>query len=162
VSISGLARVEAGRSLPYSDVSAQEPSMFKDERARTPQAVRLVAVFVVGFLLFMTLPSVLISVVNSSTVVPQPLLQDRSKKIAKVTAQKKPQVDYSRFSHQTHIAQQKLSCDSCHKFPTKNWKEVRKGDAAFADTAEFPEHSSCLNCHRQQFFARERPAPRIC
>jgi hypothetical protein len=27
---------------------------------------------------------------------------------------------------------------------------------------EYPEHKSCLNCHRQQFFARQRPAPRIC
>jgi hypothetical protein len=60
------------------------------------------------------------------------------------------------------VTQEKLACDSCHKFPTKNWKEVRKADAAFPDVAEFPEHSSCLNCHREQFFARERPAPAIC
>ena len=71
-------------------------------------------------------------------------------------------IDYSRFSHVTHVTTQKLSCDSCHKFPTKNWKEVRKADAAFPDVAEFPEHPSCLNCHRPQFFARERPAPAIC
>jgi len=73
-----------------------------------------------------------------------------------------PAIDYKSFSHSTHVTKQKLACDSCHKFPTKNWKEVRKGDAAFPDVAEFPEHSSCLNCHRQQFFARERPAPKIC
>ena len=30
------------------------------------------------------------------------------------------------------------------------------------DVAEFPEHAACINCHRQQFFARERPAPTIC
>lgn len=71
-------------------------------------------------------------------------------------------VNYAVFLHNTHVTQQKLSCDSCHKFPTKNWKEVRKSDSAFPDVAEFPEHSSCLNCHRQQFFARERPAPTIC
>ena len=71
-------------------------------------------------------------------------------------------VDYSSFSHTTHVGKEKLACVSCHKFPTKNWKEVRNGDAAFPDVAEFPEHSSCLNCHRQQFFARERPAPKIC
>jgi hypothetical protein len=71
-------------------------------------------------------------------------------------------IDYSRFSHATHVTSQKLACDSCHKFPTKNWKDVRKGDEAFPDVAEFPEHASCLNCHRQQFFARERPAPAIC
>jgi hypothetical protein len=28
--------------------------------------------------------------------------------------------------------------------------------------ADFPEHSTCLECHRTQFFARERPAPVIC
>jgi len=39
---------------------------------------------------------------------------------------------------------------------------VRKGDAAFQDVTDFPEHGSCLNCHRAQFFARERPAPVIC
>jgi hypothetical protein len=71
-------------------------------------------------------------------------------------------IDYTKFSHTTHVTKQKLACASCHKFPTANWKEVRKGDAAFPDVAEFPEHSSCLDCHRQQFFARQRPAPAIC
>jgi hypothetical protein len=77
-------------------------------------------------------------------------------------AQQKPAINYAEFSHTTHVKTQKLSCDACHKFPTANWKEVRKGDAAFEDIAEFPDHAACLNCHRQQFFAREQPAPRIC
>jgi hypothetical protein len=80
----------------------------------------------------------------------------------KTQVQPKAANPYSNFSHSTHVAKQKLACNSCHKVPTKNWKEVRKGDAAFADVAEFPEHAACLNCHRQQFFARERPAPAIC
>jgi c(7)-type cytochrome triheme protein len=71
-------------------------------------------------------------------------------------------VNYTQFSHRTHFEKQKLACDSCHKFPTDNWKNVRQGDAAFADVAEFPKHESCLGCHRQQFFARQRPAPAIC
>ena len=74
----------------------------------------------------------------------------------------KPRVDYSKFSHRTHVEQQKLTCDSCHKFPSKNWKEVRTGDEAFPDVTDFPEHQACLDCHRTQFFARERPAPVIC
>jgi hypothetical protein len=74
----------------------------------------------------------------------------------------KAKLDYTKFSHQTHVVTQKLVCNSCHKVPAKNWKEVRKGDAAFADVTDFPEHSSCLNCHREQFFARQRPAPAIC
>src|SRR5215217_8240528 len=76
--------------------------------------------------------------------------------------QQKPINVYSNFSHSTHVTKEKLACGSCHKVPTKNWKEVRKGDAAFPDVAEFPEHGSCLNCHREQFFARERPVPAIC
>ena len=75
---------------------------------------------------------------------------------------KKPRVDYAKFSHQNHVVSQKLACSSCHHVPSKNWKEVRKGDDAFADVTDFPEHASCLNCHREQFFARERPAPVIC
>ena len=71
-------------------------------------------------------------------------------------------IDYSKFSHRTHVQEQKLNCDSCHKFPSKNWKEVRKGDEAFPDVTDFPEHQACLNCHRAQFFARELPAPVIC
>src|SRR3989440_7878238 len=75
---------------------------------------------------------------------------------------KTPKIDYAKFSHQTHVVAQKLACNSCHRVPSKNWNSVRKGDAAFADVTDFPEHASCLNCHRPQFFARERPAPTIC
>ena len=74
----------------------------------------------------------------------------------------KPKVDYTSFSHTTHVVTQKLPCNSCHKVPSKNWNVVRKGDAAFADVTDFPEHAACLECHRTQFFARERPAPAIC
>jgi hypothetical protein len=73
-----------------------------------------------------------------------------------------PEPNYSGFSHATHVGKEKLACNACHKVPTKNWKEVRHGDAAFPDVTEFPEHAACLNCHRRQFFARERPVPKIC
>jgi Cytochrome c7 and related cytochrome c/Class III cytochrome C family len=72
----------------------------------------------------------------------------------------KSRIDYSRFSHLTE--QHRATCNSCHTFPSKNWKEVRKADNAFPDVTEYPEHQACLSCHRQQFFARERPVPRIC
>ena len=72
----------------------------------------------------------------------------------------KPRVDYSNFSHLTE--RHRAACSSCHIFPSKNWKTVRKGDDAFADVTEYPEHQACLSCHREQFFARERPVPRIC
>ena len=88
--------------------------------------------------------------------------QTRRRTPAKPKAAAKPRVDYTKFSHRTHVEQQKLACDSCHKFPSKNWKAVRKGDDAFPDVTDFPEHGACLECHRTQFFARERPAPTIC
>ncbi|HJQ34562.1 MAG TPA: cytochrome c3 family protein [Pyrinomonadaceae bacterium] len=68
--------------------------------------------------------------------------------------------DYTRFQHSTEA--HRRACDSCHKFPSPNWKEVRKGDEAIPDVTRQPEHESCLGCHRTQFFARERPQPRIC
>jgi Cytochrome c7 and related cytochrome c len=100
---------------------------------------------------------------GSTRTNPPPEAQTRTRRRpARTPAPKKPRVDYSRFSHRTHVLDQKLTCDSCHKFPSKNWKDVRKGDEAFPDVTDFPEHDACLNCHRTQFFARERPAPIIC
>ena len=76
------------------------------------------------------------------------------------TGKNQPRIDYSRFSHTT--AKHRLACNSCHLFPSKNWKEVRKSNEAFPDVTEYPEHQACLDCHRPQFFARERPVPKIC
>lgn len=67
-----------------------------------------------------------------------------------------PRVDYSRFSHRT-AEHRRESCDSCHKAPTANWSRARAKDAAFPDVTDYPGHSSCLGCHRQQFFSGARP-----
>ena len=91
-----------------------------------------------------------------------PQRRQPARRSQKKATPKKPPVDYTKFSHQTHFVAQKLACNSCHKVPSKNWKTVRTGDAAFPDVADFPEHASCLNCHREQFFMRQRPAPAIC
>lgn len=64
--------------------------------------------------------------------------------------------DYSKFSHRVDAHAQ--ACVACHKFPTRNWKDVRKGDAAFPDVADYPEHASCVGCHREQFFRGAQPA----
>ncbi|HEX8503567.1 MAG TPA: hypothetical protein VF659_23485 [Pyrinomonadaceae bacterium] len=69
----------------------------------------------------------------------------------------RPRVDYTRFTHST-AAHRKDSCDSCHKSPSDNWLRVRPREAAFPDITDFPEHESCLGCHRQQFFQGARPA----
>lgn len=89
----------------------------------------------------------------------EPQTRSRSRRPPRATP---PRINYAQFSHNTHVTGQKLACAACHKFPSANWKEVRKGDDAYPDIAEFPEHSTCLDCHREQFFARELPAPAIC
>ena len=103
-----------------------------------------------------------LTVAGSSTkwkvVASQPVPQTTSRK--RTSTKITPRIDYSRFSHAT--TQHKNQCDACHKFPSKNWQQVRAKDDAFPDISEFPDHQSCLNCHRAQFFARERPTPRIC
>jgi nitrate/TMAO reductase-like tetraheme cytochrome c subunit len=79
------------------------------------------------------------------------------------TATPKPKTDaqpkkakYSEFSHSLS-RHGKLDCSSCHKFPSANWKSVRKEAEAFPDVTDYPKHESCLNCHRQQFFTTAKP-----
>jgi hypothetical protein len=74
----------------------------------------------------------------------------------RAAAQRAPRVDYTRFSHAT--AQHRKACDSCHQSPTDNWAAARDKDSAFPDVTDYPEHASCLNCHRRQFFSGARPA----
>ena len=71
------------------------------------------------------------------------------------TSSQPQRASYTEFSHR--VAAHRKACDSCHKFPSANWKEVRKGDEAFPDITEYPQHASCLECHRQQFFSGARP-----
>jgi hypothetical protein len=122
---------------------------------------RLVA-FAFVVVVTLSTPFLLAEGTGASSAEPQSSSRNTRSQKPKTRTPPKPRVDYAKFSHQTHVVAQKLVCNSCHKVPSKNWKEVRKGDAAFPDVSDFPEHSSCLNCHREQFFARERPAPVIC
>jgi hypothetical protein len=80
-------------------------------------------------------------------------VQQRSK--ARVQRPRQQARKYSQFSH--NIDQHKLACNSCHKFPTANWNKVRTGEAAFQDVTDYPEHSSCVSCHRRQFFTGAQP-----
>jgi hypothetical protein len=55
--------------------------------------------------------------------------------------------DYSRFLHSstTHA---RRDCDSCHRIVSFEKPDI----------ADFPDHPSCIECHRQQFFRGSRPA----
>jgi hypothetical protein len=86
--------------------------------------------------------------------------QQRQRKAARrrpPSASASSRKDYSKFSHST-AAHRKDSCDSCHKTPSDNWAQVRDRDSAFPDITDYPEHASCINCHRAQFFNGARPA----
>ena len=123
--------------------------------------VRLIILLVIGLALLLTQTWA----ETLASVELQTRTQSRRRGTASRAQQKparNPTRNYAAFSHATHVTKQKLTCAGCHKFPSPNWKQVRKGDDAFEDVAEFPQHAACLDCHREQFFARERPAPKIC
>ncbi len=93
----------------------------------------------------------------SSVAVASPEFEpSRSGQRRRRPAQRRPRVDYSQFNHRTKEHQR--SCDSCHKIPTPNWRRVRTGDEAFPDVADYPDHPSCVNCHRNEFFRGASPA----
>src|ERR1041385_699414 len=90
---------------------------------------------------------------------PEPQRRTRTRRPARAAA--RPSVDYTKFSHR--VAQHQAACDSCHKSPTANWQQARDKDSAFPDITDYPEHASCLSCHRKQFFPGERSAdPAVC
>jgi len=68
-------------------------------------------------------------------------------------------VKYSAFLHSSD-KHKGLACNACHKMPT-SWTAGRD----FPDTADFPDHTSCVRCHRAQFFTRQAfigSGPSIC
>jgi hypothetical protein len=60
--------------------------------------------------------------------------------------------DYSRFSHRTPRHQ--LACSACHEMPTPGSARLR----GHPDITDYPDHDSCVRCHRQQFFSGARPS----
>jgi Class III cytochrome C family len=120
------------------------------------------AAFVVLAALGFTLPRQPSSAASVLVAVPEPQRRAQPVRAGGARAAKRgPRTDYRKFSHGS-AKHREQACDSCHKFPSPEWQSARKGDAAFPDVIQQPQHASCLNCHRQQFFARERPAPAIC
>lgn len=66
-------------------------------------------------------------------------------------AQRRPAIDYSKFSHAT--SKHQAACNTCHKPPTRDWQKV----SSFPDVADYPDHDACVSCHRPQFFRGARP-----
>jgi hypothetical protein len=66
-------------------------------------------------------------------------------------AQRRPAIDYSKFSHSTEKHQ--AACNTCHKVPTREWTKT----SSYPDIVDFPDHDACVSCHRPQFFKGARP-----
>lgn len=66
---------------------------------------------------------------------------------------------YSQFDHNV-AAHSRQSCNECHKSPTGTSRSetVSGVDYRYPDITDYPDHDSCLDCHRQQFFRGARPA----
>src|ERR1700754_3100049 len=92
----------------------------------------------------------------SAAFEPQQRRTRQTRKRAPSRAQTRPRVDYTKFSHAT--AQHRKACDSCHENPSENWSRVRASASAFPDITDYPQHASCIDCHRRQFFVGARPA----
>src|SRR5688500_13398615 len=94
---------------------------------------------------------------SASAAALEPQRRGRATQRRRPANTRRPRVDYTKFSHST-AAHRRGSCSSCHQTPTGNWQQARTADAAFPDVTDYPEHASCLSCHRQQFFVGARPA----
>lgn len=92
---------------------------------------------------------------SASAAEPRQRRSRQTRRHAPARAQR-PRIDYTKFSHAT--AQHQKACDSCHKNPSENWAQVRAAESAFPDITDYPEHASCIDCHRRQFFVGARPA----
>lgn len=84
---------------------------------------------------------------------PEPQPSPKRTKVATSPGPAKPK--YREFPHD--ITAHKVQCDTCHKFPSSNWEQVRKKEEAFADITDYPKHDSCVQCHRDQFFKGSPP-----
>ncbi len=75
-----------------------------------------------------------------------------------ISAQRRGKV-YNRFDHSV-AAHRNQSCSECHKSPTGvSSAETLSGEKyRYPDITDYPDHDSCLDCHRQQFYKGARPA----
>jgi hypothetical protein len=114
------------------------------------------AIIIVLFLFFVSIyffyPRFVLQTFSSeieTTPTPRPKVK------ANTTPQTRKAKKYSEFPH--NVSAHKIDCGSCHKFPSANWKKVRKESEAFPDITDYPKHESCLKCHQQQFFKGSPP-----
>lgn len=132
--------------FPFASMFIEECTM-RTQTARTATLILMLSFLVVSSIVIRP------AVVYSRAAEPVRRIQTR-KPIKRSTATPS-RVDYSNFSHRT--VQHVQACETCHKFPSGNWKEVRVGDAAFQDITEYPQHTACMSCHKQEFFRGAQP-----
>jgi hypothetical protein len=69
----------------------------------------------------------------------------------RVSAAERRGINYSRFLHDSNHVRydrgRRANCDSCHTLSSPLQYDIK----------DYPNHPSCVNCHRQQFFTGARP-----
>lgn len=100
----------------------------------------------------------IVGVVLSWFCLPEVSSQRRRTPVPKRRAAQRSGKVYNNFVH--NIREHRESCNSCHKTPTgfSSAETLTGEDYKYPDITDYPEHDSCINCHRQQFFRGARPA----
>ncbi|MFL6228087.1 MAG: multiheme c-type cytochrome [Pyrinomonadaceae bacterium] len=106
--------------------------LFSDARA----AVLALFVAVSAALLL----SPVVASVSSTVIQRRPTTRSQPRRAA-------PAHDYSRFSHSS-LTHARRDCATCHVVASFEQPDIK----------DFPDHPSCVACHRQQFFRGTRPA----
>jgi hypothetical protein len=84
--------------------------------------------------------------VGSASLFTNGAAQARARQTPRI-ARRNSAPDYSRFSHAS-ASHLKRDCASCHRIVSFEQP----------DLTDFPDHPSCVECHRRQFFSGARPA----
>src|SRR5207253_11174109 len=118
--------VKLSRYTSTEDENREALDQMRD-RAHRPANLVLLALSCLSFFLLL-----------SSFAAPRAGAQRRRTPARPAPPPARAEFTHSRREHQ-------LACDKCHQFPSPEWKDARKGDAAFPDVVRQPEHASCLS-----------------
>ena len=96
---------------------------------------------------------------SSAAAEPAAMQRPRQRRPQRRPAQpRRPATDYSAFNHDRE--EHRRQCSTCHAIPLIEGTGAAPFPAAQAaklEVTDFPDHPSCVECHRQQFFRGARP-----
>lgn len=119
------------------------------ERRRSLPALLIFVVLATGIFVYPRSASIATS---SAAVVVQQRRRTQSRvRRPRAQTSRRRGIDYSRFFHDANHVKydraNRANCNSCHTLASPLQYDIK----------DFPDHPSCVNCHRQQFFTGARP-----